>query len=215
MWNKWIIIACTGLLFAACGTQWNQKDAEGRKHGPWIEYTADSVFFAVLEYEHGEKVGQETVYYPDTSIFRQYHWDWDSSGSYTELNGPYYHFRQDGTPVMEGFYRHGQPDSIVRLYYRDGSLQTKGQYENGYKTGIWKYFDKAGSLLKTVDYNKEPQLWTESLQHGTITYFVAGIQPAYRAEWFHDNLIRDTILDTTAFHILQRSGRIDSATIMP
>lgn len=216
MWTKWMAAFSVILLLSACGTKWNQTDDDGRPHGPWVEYSQDSVFFSVMEYDHGEKVGQETIYYArDTAIYIQRHWAYDSTNSYTELNGAYYHFQPNGIPVMEGFYRNGQPDSTVWHYDKEGQVRIEGQYEIGTKTGVWYYYDKAGSLAKTIDYTDHPQSWQEDLKHGVYTYYAGGIQPAYQAEWFHENMIQDTILDTTSYEILVDEGVIETSQYLP
>lgn len=215
MWHKWLVFLVLVLFLASCGTKWNRTDSEGLPHGPWIEYDQDSLFFAVLEYDHGQKVGQETVYYPDTTIYMQMHWAYDSSESYTQLHGAYYHFKENGIPVMEGYYHFGQPDSVVKHYYPQGQVKTEGYYDEGTKTGVWVYYDLAGSKIKTIDYTEHPQPWQEDLQHGVYTYYAAGIQPAYRAEWFHETLIRDTILDTTSYMLLLQEGVIDTSQYLP
>lgn len=216
MWRKFLLLFGIAGVLTGCGTTWNETDSEGLPHGPWIEYSADSVFFSVMEYDHGQKVGQETIYYArDTAIYIQRHWAYDSTNSYTELNGAYYHFQPNGVPVMEGFYRFGQPDSTVLHYDKEGEVRIEGQYDVGVKTGIWYYYDKAGSLTRTINYTDHPQGWQEDLKHGVYTYYAGGIQPAYQVEWFHESKIRDSILDTTSYGLLLQEGVIDTSQYLP
>jgi antitoxin component YwqK of YwqJK toxin-antitoxin module len=190
------------------GINYNQTDQDGKPHGPWVEYDEDSITFTVLTYEHGEKSGPEVRYYPDSTRYFEMNWQYDANGSY--LEGPFWHYYEDGSPYMESYYKNGIPDSLIRFFFRDGVLQLEGAYAEGLKVGKWTLYDEIGSRVKVIDYTDAPQPWNSDLRHGAITYYVAGMQPVLKATWYYDQLINDTILDEEGFRQLQQTGIIDS-----
>ncbi len=191
---------------------YNQLDDAGNPHGRWVIYDDDSVTFTVLTYEHGEKSGPEVRYYPDSTRYFVMNWQWDSNGSY--LQGGYWHYYEDGATYMESYYKNGQPDSLIRYFFRDGTLQLEGSYTDGNKAGKWTLYDEVGARVKVIDYTDAPQPWNSDLRHGVITYYLAGLQPVFQANWYYDQLISDTILDAAGFQQLQQQGIIDSATYL-
>ena len=66
----------------------------------------------------------------------------------------------------------GDEDLIVRkgpyIAYRNGLPKIKGQYDKGYRHGLWKYFDEKNHLYETVNY------YYDQYQGPRITYWPNG-----------------------------------------
>lgn len=39
--------------------------------------------------------------------------------------------------------------------WEDGYIHLRGSYRNGEKDGVWKWYDRAGSVVKEIDYGKK------------------------------------------------------------
>jgi len=89
------------------------------------------------------------------------------------------HFYQNGGKYMEGRYENGLRDSTWTAWLDDGRIWSRGDYLNGleegakivyhdngvlfyegwYKAGKrvdeWRFFDRTGQLIQTIDYGPE------------------------------------------------------------
>ena len=52
----------------------------------------------------------------------------------------------------------GQFHGEGNFYYEDGSLQSKGNYTHGFKTGEWKVYDEKGKITNTDSYDNNGNL---------------------------------------------------------
>ena len=52
----------------------------------------------------------------------------------------------------------GQFHGEGNFYYEDGSLQSKGNYTQGFKTGEWKVYDEKGEITNTDSYDSNGNL---------------------------------------------------------
>ncbi|MBO7465200.1 MAG: hypothetical protein J6T56_05040, partial [Bacteroidales bacterium] len=53
----------------------------------------------------------------------------------------------------EGTYRNGRWHGVYRVWHPNGRLFYTGEYDRGRRTGIWKYYDSTGVLVRTEDCN--------------------------------------------------------------
>lgn len=72
-----------------------------------------------------------------------------------EKNGPWkwFYFNTD-EPAFEGEFNLGTPVGKHRLWYQNGLLMEKGQYEGGLREGDWTYYSETGVLKMTVTYKQ-------------------------------------------------------------
>lgn len=52
----------------------------------------------------------------------------------------------------------GQYHGTGKFFYEDGSLQSTGNYNHGFKTGDWKVYDEKGKVTATDSYDKNGNL---------------------------------------------------------
>jgi len=57
------------------------------------------------------------------------------------LNSPIYLYK--GSPYSD----------FVSNYYENGNLDSHGNYLNGKKVGVWKYYDESGKLIKSEKFD--------------------------------------------------------------
>lgn len=41
--------------------------------------------------------------------------------------------------------------------WEDGYIHLRGNYHNGEKSGVWKWYDRVGNVVKEIDYGKSPE----------------------------------------------------------
>jgi len=63
-------------------------------------------------------------------------------------------FGQDGTPQSICSYVDGKKHGISMVYHPNGNVSYQGEYEYDKRVGEWKFFNSAGTLVKTENYNK-------------------------------------------------------------
>ncbi len=44
-----------------------------------------------------------------------------------------------------------------------GYIHLRGNFHNGKKSGVWKWYDRAGTVIKEVDYDKAADKWAEGI----------------------------------------------------
>lgn len=80
-------------------------------------------------------------------------------------------WRETDDPNTARFYRIGTQDSAgrwqgaVRDYYRDGTIQMKGQYLRGMKNGIFLYYSERGTYTSAGRYDKEESIGRWEIYH--------------------------------------------------
>ena len=99
----------------------------------------DSTVCQVMK-DSADKIRQIIISKKDTRIF---------FGSYYK-NGQL----QAHLPLDEFGQFHGEGN----FYYEDGSLQSKGNYTHGFKTGEWSVYDEKGKITNTDSYDKNGNL---------------------------------------------------------
>jgi len=61
-------------------------------------------------------------------------------------------YYKSGKPKQEKNYKNGDLNGNLISYWENGKIHTKGKYENNYRIGIWKTYDKKGKLLLTEEF---------------------------------------------------------------
>ena len=185
----------------------NQTDSEGRPHGRWITWYPDSSIESETLYQHGIKNGRQTYFYPNGAV--QAEKDFLNTGYAEVLHGREAHYYEDGTLLMEGFYKEGLPDSAWRHFYRDGTKELEAHFKEGKKTGTWKYFNRLEYMEKSISFEQYPTEWNNDLLNGAYTYYLSGIGPVYRVVWFQDQLLKEEVLEPLGFELAKSNGIID------
>ena len=165
------LIVLLGIMISICGVaQENQKDAKGRKQGPWSKtYPKSRVYEYKGQFKDDKPVGTFTYFYPSTKV--------KAVITHEETTGRsvavFYH--ENGTVMSKGIYRNLKKDSIWLNFTPSGRLSTSETYKNDVLNGKKiVYFvpedvnDK--SRIVSAVYNYE----NGKLQGEMIEYFVNG-----------------------------------------
>jgi antitoxin component YwqK of YwqJK toxin-antitoxin module len=56
-------------------------------------------------------------------------------------------FYENGLPRFKGEYLDGEMHGDWEFFRKDGSLMRSGSFDHGVQTGIWRTFDREGTLV--------------------------------------------------------------------
>lgn len=62
-------------------------------------------------------------------------------------------FSQDGTPQSICTYSEGKKHGISMVYHPNGNVSYQGEYDYDKRVGEWKFFNSAGTLVKTEKFD--------------------------------------------------------------
>lgn len=65
-----------------------------------------------------------------------------------QRHGTWMSFYENGTLWSEGTYVLGKREGRAVTYHPNGKIYYEGHYSNGEESGIWKYYDNMGILIK-------------------------------------------------------------------
>ncbi len=56
-------------------------------------------------------------------------------------------FYENGLPRFKGDYLDGEMHGMWEFFRKDGSLMRSGEFNRGIQVGIWRTYDRAGNLV--------------------------------------------------------------------
>ena len=59
-----------------------------------------------------------------------------------------------GTPRNRGFRLDGQMHGAWEFLRKDGSVMRTGEFDRGQQIGVWRTYDRAGTVVKETDFAK-------------------------------------------------------------
>jgi antitoxin component YwqK of YwqJK toxin-antitoxin module len=80
-------------------------------------------------------------------------------------NGPTYSYYKDGKPWSLNFFENDELQGPYQTWHENGQLYYDGQYDHNRKVGVWKFYDDKGGLIKTMDFDAQPD---SSMDHLNI-----------------------------------------------
>jgi antitoxin component YwqK of YwqJK toxin-antitoxin module len=113
--------------------------------GEWKYYHhASPVVMTTENYKNGKLEGLRSVFYPNGKIAEEI--------SYMNnlRNGSYKKYAENGIVLEESNYKNNQYNGMAIFRDAEGNLASKGNFLNGKKAGIWKFFEN-GKMTKEVN----------------------------------------------------------------
>jgi len=94
---------------------------------------------------------KETYYYRNRKV--------QVTGEYKRnmRNGKWVYYYETGKTWSEGYFRNGKNDGKRVTYYPNGRIRYEAHYLDDQRTGIWKFYDQKGKLVKAVNYSAAPK----------------------------------------------------------
>ncbi|MGQ3131794.1 MAG: toxin-antitoxin system YwqK family antitoxin [Flavobacteriales bacterium] len=114
------------------------------RNGEWTEYYPDGGKKLLVTYRNGRRVGLQQKFYTNGQYEESL--TLNSNGKPEGLYSLYYENGQ--LQVQATMDSMGRYTGEYTAYYPDGKLKTKGNYENGRKTGTWFSYDEKGKKKK-------------------------------------------------------------------
>lgn len=126
------------------------KVSEGREvnhlpEGEWKYYHHNSKSIMSTErYMDGKLTGIRKVFYDKGTVAEE--------ANYVNglKDGPYKKFTEKGTVLEEITYKNDNYHGIATYRDGDNNIVSQGQYKNGLKVGVWKFYEK-GKLVKETN----------------------------------------------------------------
>ena len=69
-----------------------------------------------------------------------------------EITGPFVMWYKDGQIWAKGNYEHGIKQGLWNVWHENGQLWVQGNYQNGKACGIWLFWDDQGHLIREDSY---------------------------------------------------------------
>lgn len=180
----------------------SKLDAQGRKHGLWIERYANGKIRTATTYVNGDKRGLEKCYREDGKISSEINY----AGERNKQKNPKprsiflpdeqreyiisghekrYSYDNEGNLEEVSFFKDGMKDSVSFLYYPSGELKAQGFFRYGKAHGNVKSFYKDGKLMSDCHYKlgKKDSVQTYYYVNGQISY--VGLMMSGKREGTH------------------------------
>lgn len=72
-----------------------------------------------------------------------------------ERHGKWVYYREDGKELNITFYKHGIQHGFIQVKRPNGTLHYTGEFEEGQKVGVWKFYDEKGKVTNEINYDKK------------------------------------------------------------
>lgn len=172
-WGLFVIAFLFFHFLNAQNQRINQRDAQGKRQGPWKKTYKNS---DQIRYEgtfnHGKETGTFKFYQRGSKKFptatKTYHVQNDSvlekfftrkgkiisKGNVIDRKreGRWKYYHKDGKLMMIEHYKNGELNGKKSIFYSDGSLTQEENYKNGVLHGEFKIFSKNGTLTQQYHY---------------------------------------------------------------
>ncbi len=159
------------LCMAQSGAAINQKDAKGRKQGPWQRTWAESSQLRYTgQFKDDKPVGDFTFYSTGGKIESQIDHYPGSNASHGR------HFHENGVLMAEGRYVGEAKDSTWNYYGADGILVNTEHWKNGKKDGEQVTYFPDGKVTERAHF-------VDSVQVGSAELFYPDGTPRYTATY--------------------------------
>lgn len=177
MRNFILFCFCICFSIAAIGQEYNQLDADGKRHGKWKKRFENSNQIRYEgTFEHGKEIGEFKFYRPNSGkqpsaikVFSKDH-DTISITYYTKGGGivskgfllgktrvgtwTYYHQNSDKVMMVET-YKEGKLNGEQLTYFDNGKLTEKTSFVDGKRTGKRFVYSEEGKVLKEFTYEDD------------------------------------------------------------
>ena len=71
--------------------------------------------------------------------------------------GKWVYLYKNGNVESEGDFKNDVPHGKWKWYFPDGNIKSQGYYVNGKQVGTWQKYNKEGDLIKLIYYNSPKQ----------------------------------------------------------
>lgn len=126
----------------------------------------------IITYNPGCSCRTYTEFYTDGVIFAERTFKVTDKGEY--IDGEDKNLFHNGKIKDYKFWKNTLPFGRAYSNYENGQLEHEEFYEGKYKSGIWKYFDPSGNLVKEIIYPPNTTLWNSKKDIATMRRYANG-----------------------------------------
>ncbi len=138
-----------------------EKQLEGtlvddQRDGTWTWWYDNGQKAAVMEYDAGTAVGTERHWTPDGELVGE--------GEFrdgVEWTGTFIDFDAELKPTALRSLKDGQPHGAYLWWHKNGTLNTKGQFVEGRRDGVWSWSYEDGQEFADVTFQRDELTGTE------------------------------------------------------
>jgi len=123
-------------LFAEGGYKGKNRD------GVWKFYSSKGTIAALITYSNGQKDGQTIEYFESGVVLDSMNYSLDI------LEGERSQYYQNGQLLARFSYKGGVPNGYYVSYFDSGDKDCEGNFVDGEKDGVWKYYDASGAVTE-------------------------------------------------------------------
>ncbi|BDD04900.1 toxin-antitoxin system YwqK family antitoxin [Aureibacter tunicatorum] len=150
-----------------------------KKVGQWFDFHTNGKLLCIGEYDQdGEKTGLWGYFYKSGKLQKEEQWSKGKLlsvdklltsrgkdleiGSLKDGDGTLNNYDEKGNLVSIGSFVDGYLDGPWLEYHNNKAIAIEGHMSNGKKEGVWKYYDKIGSLVQEKEFRNDEEIKTTS-----------------------------------------------------
>lgn len=148
-----------GIFFMACGNAGSGKESESKEsESKKLEGKEVIVSYAngLAQMERDfkmvdgkRKAVYEREFYEDGNLLKE-----GPLSSMEKRDGTWKSYYRDGSLWSEGDYNNGIREGSTVTYFANGQKRYEGQFTRAQKSGVWKFWDENGESESEIDYDK-------------------------------------------------------------
>lgn len=129
-------------------TSCQSNSAEGESDIPEIQTVSEEVSAETENQSSEQKSGMYIEKYPNGQVKME-----GMLNKQNERNGLWISYYENGVKWSESYYEHGLLNGHSVTFFPNGKIRYVGEYINDEKVGEWKFYDEAGELSKTENFD--------------------------------------------------------------
>lgn len=175
--KNFALVLLSLLFFSTLSAQekFNQKDAQGRKHGTWKKYHDNGELRYVGSFDHGTAVDTFFFYFENGGLMAMNVFRGKSGVAYSKQYG------DEEKLAAEGKYVNQKKDSVWTFYDMDGNLLSREPYEDNKRHGKSVTYFENGKVAEETTYK-------EGVKHGPWRQFFESGKPKSKGEYVKGSL---------------------------
>ncbi|WMI65489.1 toxin-antitoxin system YwqK family antitoxin [Aestuariibaculum sp. YM273] len=126
-------------FYASTGKVISEGKMDGKLYiGEWKYYQKNNDNLLILEHYNskGELDGDRIVYYNNGNMAEK------ETYRAGKLDGESLSYAENNKLISRANYLNGEMHGKYVVYFLDGTPEVEGQFKNGQKSGVWKYYEK-------------------------------------------------------------------------
>lgn len=135
-------------------------------------YNEEGKLQMIISYDAARRSRTYTEFYPDGKVYAKRSFAVVDKGEFIDGEDlTYYH---DGTVKHYKLWKNALPEGRAYSNHENGKLEHEEFYSGKFKSGTWRYYDKAGNLVKEQLFTEGKTSWNGKNMDVVVRYYKAG-----------------------------------------